>query len=156
MDVRRRERSATHGPDNPQLCVITWQHANVDAFGYDGVRSQQGKVCCKDEQKAAEDKCKDAKKRLKRKTEKGNKVPAWLDSGDKVKPGSDQRLPANAKWTYKDAREAGALANSTAFPHCKSRCIANQLDDHHQKNVISKAAHQCAAIQARTSALRAR
>lgn len=63
----------------------------------------------------------------------GPVLQSWPDSGDKIKPGSDQRLPANAKWTYKNAREAGALAHSTAFPHCNSKCIANQLDDYHQK-----------------------
>lgn len=63
----------------------------------------------------------------------GPVLQSWPDSGGKVKRGSDQRLPADAKWTYKDAREAGVLAHSTAFPHCNSTCIANQLDDYHKK-----------------------
>ncbi|GGV90224.1 hypothetical protein GCM10015535_45820 [Streptomyces gelaticus] len=36
------------------------------------------------------------------------------------------------------SREAGSLARNTAFPHCNSKRIANQLDDHHQKKYDMK------------------
>ncbi len=61
----------------------------------------------------------------------GPTVGSWADCGPKIK-GSDKRAPALAKWTYKDAREAGALAHKTAFPHCNSQCVSNQLDDYHK------------------------
>lgn len=61
----------------------------------------------------------------------GPTLQSWPGAGAKRK-GSDDRLPAEAKWTYKDAREAGALAHKTAFPHCNAVCISNQLDDYHK------------------------
>ncbi|TBU81480.1 hypothetical protein DNK06_06780 [Pseudomonas daroniae] len=62
----------------------------------------------------------------------GPVLKSWPGAGAKVKAGSLQRHPAEAKWTYKNAREAGTLAHKTAFPHCNAQCVSNQLDDYHK------------------------
>ncbi len=38
-----------------------------------------------------------------------------------------------SKWTYAEARDAGVIAHSFCFPHCRSECIAAQLDAYHMK-----------------------
>ena len=38
-----------------------------------------------------------------------------------------------SKWTYAESRDAGVVAHSFCFPHCRSECIAAQLDAYHQK-----------------------
>lgn len=46
--------------------------------------------------------------------------------------GTGKRGPGVSKWTYGQARDAGAFAHKTAFPHCNAVCIQNQLDAYHK------------------------
>jgi hypothetical protein len=58
---------------------------------------------------------------------------AWGGAGALIPGGGGSRNPATSKWTYGQARDAGAFAHKTAFPHCNAVCIQNQLDEYHNK-----------------------
>lgn len=61
---------------------------------------------------------------------------SWPGAGNlvgKSRPGA--RKPAQSKWRYRDAREAGVLAHKLAFPHCNPECIRKQLDKYHKDEV---------------------
>ncbi len=63
----------------------------------------------------------------------GTVLAAWEGAGPQIKKGGTERGPAESKWTYGQARDAGAFAHKTAFPHCNAVCIQNQLDEYHNK-----------------------
>lgn len=62
----------------------------------------------------------------------GAALKQWPGGGKLLKKGLADRGPADAKWTYKDARETGVFAHSQAFPHCNPDCTRKQLDDYHK------------------------
>jgi len=49
-----------------------------------------------------------------------------------IKGSGGKRAAGISKWNYGQARDAGAFAHKTAFPHCNSVCIQKQLDDYHK------------------------
>jgi hypothetical protein len=55
----------------------------------------------------------------------------WEDAGGKIK-GKKKRANAVSKWTYSEARDAGAKAHKIAFPNCNEDCIKKQLDAYHK------------------------
>jgi Domain of unknown function (DUF4150)/GHH signature containing HNH/Endo VII superfamily nuclease toxin 2 len=63
----------------------------------------------------------------------GAVLKKWPGAGPLIKRGGDERRPAESKWTYGQARDAGAFAHKTAFKHCNAVCIQNQLDAYHNK-----------------------
>lgn len=67
----------------------------------------------------------------------GETLASWSDAGKLVK-GGKTRGPAESKWTYGQARDAGLFAHKTAFPHCNSTCTKNQLDEYHRKAGITE------------------
>src|SRR5262249_52653958 len=63
----------------------------------------------------------------------GASLKSWPGAGALSPRGGGKRSPAVSKWSYGQARDAGAFAHKTAFPHCNAVCIQNQLDDYHKK-----------------------
>jgi hypothetical protein len=39
-----------------------------------------------------------------------------------------------SRWTYKEARDTGVLANSKVYPHCNPKCTEKQLDNYHTQD----------------------
>jgi hypothetical protein len=61
----------------------------------------------------------------------GAVLGSWKGAGVLLKKDGTARGPAESKWNYGQARDAGVFAHKTAFPHCNAVCIKNQLDAYH-------------------------
>lgn len=63
----------------------------------------------------------------------GNVLKSWAGAGPLAKRGGTERLAAESRWNYGQARDAGLVAHKQAFPQCSSACVKAQLDGYHNR-----------------------